>query len=192
MTLTIVHGGQSGVDRGAHEAAVTNGWPIGGYMPRDGRDELGKIPDAVARHLIPCAKTGYGARTEANVRSATAALIVVKSADDPRATPGTAKTIALVADRRLPRMIVDPKSDPTVIARWIWSALLSPRQTSQLPLLGTAPELPPVRLLVAGPRESLWRGARLETAFLLRQVASALAEVAQGTVPKGDLAGAPR
>jgi hypothetical protein len=191
-SLTVVHGGQTGVDRGAHEAAIDNGWPITGFMPSNKRDELGQIPDAVARFLTPHAKTGYGARTEANVQSASAALIVVHDADDPRATPGTAKTIGLAADRRLLRMIVDPKWDPAVIARWIWRDLLMMTKTLALPLLGTPPVPASTRLLVAGPRESLWRGAQLETAGLLRRVAQALAGIAQGTVPKGDLAQAPR
>lgn len=37
--ITIIHGGQSGADRGAHEAAISNGWNVTGYMPRDCRDE---------------------------------------------------------------------------------------------------------------------------------------------------------
>ena len=37
--ITITHGGQTGVDRGAHEAAIDNGWRVAGYMPRDQRDE---------------------------------------------------------------------------------------------------------------------------------------------------------
>jgi Circularly permutated YpsA SLOG family len=175
--ITLLHGGQTGVDRGAHEAALDNGWLITGYMPQDGRDECGKIPDAVAKHLIPCAKAGYGARTEANVKIADAALIVVRTADDPQATPGTAKTIALVANRRLHRLIVDPKWDPAVIARWIWRDLLTMTKTLSLPLLGAQPEPTPTRLLVAGPRESLWQGAGVETAKLLRRVALALAEL---------------
>ncbi|HSX21410.1 MAG TPA: putative molybdenum carrier protein, partial [Gaiellaceae bacterium] len=67
--ITIVHGGQTGVDRGAHEAAIDNGWRVAGYMPRDGRDELGPIPPDVARFLVAHEKAGYGARTEANVRA---------------------------------------------------------------------------------------------------------------------------
>jgi len=174
--ITIVHGGQTGVDRGAHEAAIDNGWGVAGYMPRDGRDELGKIPEAVARFLVAHDKTSYAARTEANVRTATAALIVVRDADDPRETPGTAKTIALAAARRLPRMIVDPTAEAETIARWIWRDLLM-RQALLLPLLGQAFDHVPPRLLVAGPRESKWQGARVQTAALLRRVARALADI---------------
>jgi hypothetical protein len=176
--ITLVHGGQTGVDRGAHEAALDNGWRVAGYMPRDGRDELGRIPPDVARYLVPHDKTSYAVRTEANVRSASAALIVVRDADDPRVTPGTTKTIDLCADRKLRRMVVDPKTDAAQIARWIWNDLL---MVCTLPLpFETMPLDPvPTRLLVAGPRESKWQGARVETAALLRRVALALAEIPQ-------------
>ncbi len=189
--ITIVHGGQTGVDRGAHEAAIDNGWLVAGYMPRDGRDELGGIPPDVARFLVPHEKTSYAARTEANVRTSSAALVVVRDADDPRATPGTAKTIDLAARRNLRRMIVDPATDAAQIARWIWTDLL---MVLPLPLplerrvfepgreegdgLQMRPlDSIPTRLLVAGPRESKWQGARVETAALLRRVGLALAEI---------------
>ena len=190
--ITVVHGGQTGVDRGAHEAAIDNGWRVAGYMPRDGRDELGKIPEAVARFLTPHEKTDYAARTEANVRMANAVLIVVHDADDPRVTPGTAKTIDLAIARRLRRLIVDPKFDAMRIARWIWSDLFMMMKTLPLPFEG--PQLDPVstRLLIAGPRESKWQGARIETAGLLRRVALALAEIGQPPDPGRDLARAPR
>ena len=190
--ITVVHGGQTGVDRGAHEAALDNGWLVTGYMPRDGRDERGKIPEAVARFLTLHDKTSYAARTEANVQRASAALIVVHDADDPRVTPGTAKTIDLAAGRHLPRLIVDPTCDPARVARWIWSDLMMMTKTLPLPLLGAPLNPIPTRLLIAGPRESKWSGARVETAVLLRRVALSLAEVAQPPDPKRDLARPPR
>ena len=184
--MIIVHGGQSGVDRGAHEAAIDNGWQLEGYMPRDGRDELGRIPADVARFLTPHEKTNYAARTEANVRMSSAVLIVVRNAEDPRTTPGTAKTIDLAAQRNLRRMIVDPTTDAAQIARWIWSGRLP------LPLLDLfepTREATPTRLLVAGPRESKWAGARAQTAALLRRVAQVLAEIPRTPEPKQDLTG---
>jgi hypothetical protein len=170
--ITLLHGGQTGVDRGAHEAAIDNGWPVTGYMPRDGRDELGPIPPDVARFLTPHEKPGYGARTEANVRSATALLIVVQDANDPCVTPGTTKTIDLARSRHLPKKIIDPAQDVPLLAIWI-RGLLS---FGTLPLLRD--EAPPsLRLLVAGPRESKWRGAQDATATLLRHVHQALIEI---------------
>lgn len=183
--ITLVHGGQTGVDRGAHEAAIANGWRVAGYMPSDKRDELGPIPQDVARFLVPHDRSGYGARTESNVQSASTALIVVRDAADPRVTPGTAKTIDLAARRNLLRMIVDPTTDAVQIADWIWSDLLTPR-TLMLPLDGLKLDPAPTRLIVAGPRESKWRGARAETAALLRRITLAITEI--GTpMPNQDL-----
>jgi len=169
----VVHGGQTGVDRGAHEASIDNGWLVAGYMPGNVRDERGPIPPEVARHLRPHEKTSYAARTEANVRASDALLAVVRDADDPLATPGTAKTIDLAADRHLRRMIVDPSWDARIIAAWIWRDLLALRT---LPLALETRSLDPisVRLMVAGPRESKWTGARVETAGLLRRVCAEL------------------
>ena len=184
--LTIIHGGQTGVDRGAHDAAIANGWSIAGYMPRDQRDELGQIPPDVARFLVAIDKTSYTARTEANVRAATAALFVVRDADDPRTTPGTAKTIDLATDRRLRQRIADPRTDARTIALWIWSDLLLMR-TMLLPFDEKILDPVPTRLIVAGPRESKWHGARVETAALLRRVGTALAEIVRPPEPGRDL-----
>jgi putative molybdenum carrier protein len=181
--ITIIHGGQTGVDRGAHEGAICNGWFLDGYMPSDGRDEFGRIPPEVAKHLRAHESRSYAARTEMNVRSSDAALIVVRDADDPRATPGTTKTLDLVIDRRMRRMIVDPETAATLIARWIWNALL--RVPPLLQLDGGALEPTPTRLLVAGPRQSKWLEARVETAALLRRVHQVLTEIPQAqTVSK--------
>ena len=182
--ITLVHGGQRGVDRGAHDAAIANGWGIAGYMPNDQRDEFGRIPLDVARHLQLHESRSYAARTEANVRTSSAVLIVVRNADDPRTTPGTAKTIDLAAQRNLRCMIVDPTTDAVQIARWIKSGLVP----LPLDLFEPTLEVPPMRLLVAGPRESRWSGARVETATLLHRVALALAEIARDPEPGRDLA----
>ena len=104
--ITLIHGGQSGVDRGAHEAAIVNGWAVTGYMPSNARDEYGPIPPDVARCLRTHESDRYAARTEANVRWCNALLVVVQDAGNERATPGTAKTLDLALERRLPRMVV--------------------------------------------------------------------------------------
>jgi len=182
--ITVVHGGQTGVDRGGHEAAIDNGWSVTGYMPRGTRDELGKIPASVAQFLTPHAKTSYAARTEANVQSANAAIIVVRDAHDPRVTPGTALTIDLCAKRKIRRLIVDPTFDAEQIAREIWSCVL------EVELLLPFETLAFPKVLVAGPRESKWPGARVETAGLLRRVGRALAEISQQR--RGDPTQAPR
>jgi hypothetical protein len=167
--ITIVHGGQSGVDRGAHDAAIELGWTIAGCMSHDGRDEFGKIPEDVAKFLRPHERPGYAARTDINVRSSDAILIVARDARDPRATPGTALTIDLAAKQRRCLKIADPRSGRE-IAAWIWRDVLG---QGELPLI----EARSVRLMVAGPRESRWPGARAETTDLFRRVAQELCEM---------------
>lgn len=185
--ITVIHGGQTGVDRGAHEAAIDNGWRVSGYMPRGARDEFGRIPIAVASFLREHESSRYAARTEANVRSCDALLVVVSDAKDPRTTPGTAKTIDLAAGRNLQRMIVDPTCIPLLIAEWIWRDLIG-RRTLPLPFFDTRSLDPvPVRLMVAGPRESKWPGARVETAELLRRVGVELGQIALPTVRSASL-----
>lgn len=174
--ITVIHGGQTGVDRGAHEAALANGWLVAGYMPNDGRDERGPIPPHVACYLRPHTQQSYAARTEANVRGSNAVLVVARDADNPRATPGTAKTIDLATARRIRPQIVDPTSDVEAIASWLWRDVLLCRPLA-LPLDPHARDPWPVRLMVAGPRESKWAGAQAETATLLRRVGAALSKL---------------
>lgn len=179
--LTLIHGGQTGVDRGAHDAAIDNGWAVAGYMPRDGRDERGPIPPDVAQSLWTCEKPGFAARTEANVRTSDALLVVVQNAADPQVTPGTAKTLNLATGRNLRRQIVDSRSSSLMIAEWIWRDLLAHHM--QMPMLfemfeTSTPDPIPVRLMVAGPRESKWPGAQAETAGFLRRVGHELRKMA--------------
>lgn len=173
--IIVLHGGQTGADRGAHEAALDAGWLLGGYMPKDGRDERGQIPPEVARFLMPCARPGLAARTEDNVRMASALLVVVRDVDDPRATPGTAKTIDLASRRQLRRMVVDPSASAWQLASWIRNMI-----GRQLSFAQTIDPIP-LRLMVAGPRESKWPAARIETAGLLRRVALEMRAIDAGT-----------
>ncbi|HSX23413.1 MAG TPA: putative molybdenum carrier protein [Gaiellaceae bacterium] len=182
--ITIVHGGQTGVDRGAHDAAIENRWRLAGYMPRDGRDELGLIPADVARFLTLHASPNYAARTEANVQSASAVLVVVRDVEQSRSTPGTSRTIDLTYERNMTPLVVDPSNDATAIARWIWRLAAPP--APMLPLEGFEVDPVPLRLMVAGPRESKWPGAQVETARLLGQVACALGQIGGGSTTVRD------
>lgn len=171
--ICIIHGGQTGVDRGAHEAAIANGWSISGYMPRRRCDELGPIPADVAQRLTAYESGGYADRTKANVRISDALLVVVPSVQAPERTPGTAMTIDLARERSLSLKIVDPYTNSTEIGDWIASLLRELATTTHSQrLLFAALETYPVclRLMIAGPRESRWNGARAATVQFLREV----------------------
>jgi Circularly permutated YpsA SLOG family len=171
--ICVIHGGQTGVDRGAHEAARENDWLLAGYMPQRRCDERGPIPADVASHLIAHAEGGYVERTEANVRSSDALLVVVPSTQHPGQTPGTAMTLDLARERQMRRKIVDPNSSPVEISDWIASVEreLAASAQGQRTLFGPR-DFEPIflRLMIAGPRESRWPGAREATALLLRHV----------------------
>lgn len=53
MLEQIVSGGQTGVDRGALDAALGIGFPIGGWLPKGRRAEDGTVPARYAPIEIP-------------------------------------------------------------------------------------------------------------------------------------------
>src|SRR5271165_7243365 len=61
----IVSGGETGVDRGALDAALALGFPCGGWCPADRSAEDGPIPQRYP--LTPLPGIGYRRRTRQNV-----------------------------------------------------------------------------------------------------------------------------
>lgn len=117
MRLTILSGGQTGVDRAALDVALELGLPCGGWCPRGRRAEDGVIPDRYPLQETPSAD--YAQRTEWNVRDADMTLVLTWG--EPAG--GTALTIELAAAYGRPCRVVDlaARPDAADVRGWLES-----------------------------------------------------------------------
>ncbi len=131
----IVSGGQTGVDRGALDAAIALGIPHGGWCPRGRLAEDGPIP--AGYRLTETESAEYSVRTERNVLDSDGTLILFRG----ELSGGTELTRRLAGRHQKPCFVVDldAMSEPEAVRRWLVESRV---QT----------------LNVAGPRESQNRG----------------------------------
>lgn len=101
----IVSGGQTGVDRGALDAALAADFPCGGWCPEGRQAEDGTIADRYPLRVL--AGAGYRERTEQNVIDSDATIAVQFGT----LRGGTALTVRLCAARRRPCLIVDATAE---------------------------------------------------------------------------------
>ena len=78
----IISGGQTGVDRGAIEAALELGFPYGGLIPKGRLAEDGAVPEKFDRMEVAPRKD-YLFRTEWNVTHSDATLIISNYNTEP-------------------------------------------------------------------------------------------------------------
>jgi len=104
--LKIISGGQTGVDRGALDAALAAGAPCGGWCPEGREAEDGPIPDRYPVEVL--AGAGYRDRTRANVEAADATLIV----HFDELEGGTALTVEDCRELHRPHLIVNAAAEP--------------------------------------------------------------------------------
>jgi hypothetical protein len=160
VSVQIIHGGQTGVDRGAHFGALAHGFTVGGFMPADGSDESGPIPRDVARYLwhAPGSGSNVGARTRMNLKIAHALLVVVEDRTKPHATPGTKLTLDYARQIDLKaRYVVDTDTPESMLVEWLRAVKL---QRGPLAM----------NLMIAGPRASLWPEAESVAFSILASV----------------------
>lgn len=132
--ITVISGGQTGVDQAALRAARACGLATGGYAPRGWYTEDGLAPWLADYGLVECVRFGYPARTERNVATADAVLWV-----GDMTSPGGRLTLRLSRSRGLLESCYSSPAAvmPLMVAEWLRLAV---------PDGG--------RLLVAGNRES--------------------------------------
>lgn len=121
MIHAIRSGGQTGVDRGALDAARTAGVPVHGWCPAGGWAEdcphaPGLLDDYPELRETPSAATGQ--RTEWNVRDSHVTVIVTPGGADAAHSPGTALTVELAEKYGRTCMVTDG-TDPDAVREWI-------------------------------------------------------------------------
>lgn len=147
LVRKIVSGGQTGVDRGALEAAIALGIDHGGWCPRGRRAEDGVIPARFQQSETDSAN--YHVRTEQNVIDSDATLIITRG----RLRGGTALTLRMAEKHARPYYVVDLDKEIHIEAIRAW---LRAQQAS--------------RLNVAGPRETSAPGISQQARCLVESV----------------------
>ena len=111
----IVSGGQTGVDRGALDAAITMGIDHGGWCPRGRLAENGRIPERY--HLHETDSSDYTVRTEQNVIDSNATLILHVGT----LSGGTKLTRRISVKHSRPHLLVDlaDNPDPHRVCQWL-------------------------------------------------------------------------
>jgi len=149
--VIIVTGGQTGVDQGFATAVrdLNLGHEISGYRPsvKLPQTEAGPMPSWLEEILVPIEFGGYVERTQANVKMSDLVLLVVQNRLRID-TPGTRTTLKYARLHSKQYLVVDPiePGSAAFVSRWL---------SHMQPLMRS-----PMRLMVAGPRESKWPGAR--------------------------------
>src|ERR1700674_5162483 len=108
--LVILSGGQTGVDRGALDAALSLGVECGGWCPAGRKAEDGPIHDRYPLIVLPGA--GYLDRTRKNVEDSDMTLVIAFGAP----TGGTARTVDFCRRLGKPCLVLDGATLTTAAA----------------------------------------------------------------------------
>ncbi len=157
----IISGGQTGVDRGAIEAALEAGFPYGGLIPKRRRAEDGIVPEKfTAMEVAP--RLDYLFRTERNVQYSHVTLIISREyiGESKMANrSGTQKTYDICHAYRKPVLVLY-KQELEKTLEWLKEVQAK-----------VDPDKEGLILNVAGPRESKAIGIQASTkAFITRLI----------------------
>lgn len=128
----LISGGQTGVDRGALEAALEAGIAIGGWCPPGREAEDGRISERFNLKETPQERSANATdvprslRTEWNVRDADATLILSPNIDDAT-DPGTAWTQQCCNTMEKAMCVVDPFDVDAIATIRTWLDMIKPK-----------------------------------------------------------------
>lgn len=153
--IKIISGGQTGVDRGALDAALQVGISHGGFVPRGRKAEDGPVPDRY--QLIELDSSNYLVRTRQNVLSADGTLLLIFGSTP---TGGTLRTLQFAEELNKPWWVANPDRPELVskVVSWV--------QKHGIEVLN-----------VAGPRESKAPGIQQLTSTFLLEVLETLTKI---------------
>lgn len=118
----IVHSGQTGVERGAHQGAVASGLEVTGVCTSTIRDELGPLPPDVATRLRPCSSRGFRPALAASLELATHVLLIVRDADAASPAPAMGWVLTQIRRLRLDYIHCDHQTHPSDVTAWLAQA----------------------------------------------------------------------
>ena len=139
--LVLLSSGQTGVERGAYSTAKALGISVAGVIRNNRRDELGPVPDELARLLVPCTELGPRRARVANVYAAWGVIVVVNDADHPSRVTGMKDVMHCARVRNLPLCVCGPRTDLEHVAI---SIMMAPCDSD------------PRRIYITGPRATRW------------------------------------
>ncbi len=165
--LKIVSGGQTGVDRGALQAALDLGLDWGGWAPKGWRAENGTIPPIYREKMHEHASANYLGRTRRNVVDSHATLIITNTYP---LSGGTLKTRFFCQELMRSHFVVSLGEADAVgkVRKWLGQFFAAEHPV-------------PFVLNIAGPRESKAGGIQKGTRRFLGEV---LQEMFQDCVGK--------
>lgn len=155
--IFVVHSGQTGVERGAHQGALVSGLKVAGFMSLECRDELGPIPDDVAARLTPCFERGPRRAVQANIAIASGVVLLVPTAARPERFTAMSAVLQGIRATELPFMVCDAQTNVQDVRTWATRLQASSGST---------------RIMVTGPRATRWQDGENLARRLVGAIAS--------------------